>query len=41
MLDELCEVTGWHRSHARKALGLALKPRVVKPWCGGLLPEFG
>jgi hypothetical protein len=31
MLDELCEVTGWHRSHARKALGLALKPRVVKP----------
>lgn len=29
ILDELCATTGWHRSHARKALGQALKPRVV------------
>ena len=31
ILDELCATTGWHRSHARKALKAALKPRVVKP----------
>ena len=31
ILDELCATTGWHRNHARKALGAALKPRVVKP----------
>ena len=31
ILDELCATTGWHRSHARKALALALKPRVVRP----------
>ncbi|MHB1739297.1 MAG: DDE-type integrase/transposase/recombinase [Actinomycetes bacterium] len=30
ILDELCATTGWHRSHARKALGGALKPRVVR-----------
>jgi hypothetical protein len=29
ILDELCAVTGWHRSHARKALTAALMPRVV------------
>lgn len=23
ILDELCAMTGWHRSHARKALGRA------------------
>ncbi len=30
ILDELCATTGWHRSHARKALGQAGKPRVVR-----------
>ena len=25
-LDELCATTGWHRNHARKALGVALRP---------------
>jgi len=31
MLDELCATTGWHRNHARKALRLALVPRIVRP----------
>ena len=30
ILDELCATTGWHRSHARKALAAALKPRLVR-----------
>lgn len=30
-LDELCVTTGWHRNHARKALRLALVPRIVRP----------
>ena len=29
ILDELCANTGWHRSHARKALTAALQPRRV------------
>lgn len=29
ILDELCANTGWHRSHARKALKAALQPTVV------------
>src|SRR5487761_1216144 len=31
ILDELCATTGWHRNHARKALGQALRPKVVRP----------
>jgi len=31
ILDELCATTGWHRNHARKALGQGLAPRVVRP----------
>jgi hypothetical protein len=30
ILDELCATTGWHRSHARKALKQAGRPRVVR-----------
>ena len=29
ILDELCATTGWHRSHARKALKAALQPKIV------------
>ena len=35
ILDELCANTGWHRSHARRALKAALAPAVVTmrgPW---------
>ena len=31
ILDELCATTRWHRSHARKALMVALRPKVVAP----------
>ena len=31
ILDELCATTRWHRSHARKALNRALRPKVVRP----------
>lgn len=31
ILDQICELNGWHRSHARKALTQALVLRAVKP----------
>jgi len=31
ILDQLCATTGWHRSHARKALGAVGKPTVHTP----------
>jgi len=31
ILDELCATTGGHRNHARRALGQALAPKVVRP----------
>ncbi|MGH3743897.1 MAG: integrase catalytic domain-containing protein [Mycobacteriales bacterium] len=30
ILDELCALTGWHRSHARKALTQSLGPKLVR-----------
>jgi hypothetical protein len=31
ILDQVCELNGWHRSHARKALTQALVLKVVRP----------
>lgn len=31
LLDELCATKGWRRDHARKAVRVALMPRVVQP----------
>ncbi|WP_404436629.1 integrase [Microbacterium aerolatum] len=31
ILDQICELNGWHRSHARKALTQALVLKAVKP----------
>ncbi|MEC5181792.1 hypothetical protein RCH07_003161 [Arthrobacter sp. CG_A4] len=31
VLDELCATTGWYRDHARKALRMALVPKVARP----------
>ena len=31
ILDQVCELNGWHRSHARTALKQALVLKVLKP----------
>jgi hypothetical protein len=41
ILDELCATTGWHRSHARKALGQALTPPVVVRARTARAPRYG
>jgi hypothetical protein len=41
ILDELCANTGWHRNHARKALRVALQPRVVTPRRSPRPPVYG
>jgi hypothetical protein len=30
ILYELCATTGWHRDHARKALRVALRPKLAR-----------
>ena len=41
ILDELCATTGWHRNHARKALGAALKPALVRAPRRPRTPVYG
>ena len=41
ILDELCATTGWHRSHARKALSGALGPELVRPARSPRRPVYG
>ncbi len=41
ILDELCATTGWHRSHARKALAGALGPALVRPARRPRAPTYG
>lgn len=40
ILDELCATTGWHRNHARMALAVALRPRIVAPARKARAPRY-
>lgn len=40
ILDELCATTGWHRSHARRALAAALGPKIVRPPRKARAPKY-
>jgi hypothetical protein len=35
ILDQVCATTGWHRSHARKALLTAARDKPARPQCNG------
>jgi hypothetical protein len=41
ILDELCATTGWHRNHARQALGATLKPTLVRAVRRSRPPVYG
>jgi hypothetical protein len=41
ILDELCATTGWHRSHARKALAAAGRPALVPAPRRPRTPTYG
>lgn len=40
ILDELCALTGWHRSHARRVLVGAVEPRLVRSRAARV-PKYG
>ena len=41
ILDELCQTTGWHRNHARRALVAALRPMLVPAPRRARTPVYG
>ena len=41
ILDELCQTTGWHRNHARRALVAALRPTLVPAPRRARTPVYG
>ena len=41
ILDELCQTTGWHRNHARRALVAALRPTMVPAPRRARTPVYG
>ena len=41
ILDELCQTTGWHRNHARRALVAALRPTLVPASRRARTPVYG